>query len=278
MKETVTIPRLGLPPAPPGVIPVPLDRSFDAVEPVDLPTRPADPVWPPLPTPVELPVAPFSPGPEPTAAVVVTPRRDPVGPGCGWAFTGQGAPTYDAAAAAATRAATIDAARGRLLLAQQAWRAAVVGYWQASARFETATVAYAFYADQVRSVGVAWSAIEQARADYRSALVAYRAAVSERDALLAEQATALRAYQAALAACAVVPTTPPAPTVPATPEQPGASGPPATSPTTPAPVCPPPRPAVLDRPVPPVPVPPVPPPDPRPAAPPASTPGGPPTR
>ncbi len=283
--EGVTAPPQPLPAPPAGIAPAPLDRVVDPLPLVTLPNRPADPVWPPaLPTAVASPQAPLPPGPQPTATMIPIQQRDDVGPGCGWAFTGQAAPVVDDAVLIATREATISQAQNNLDVLQNQWGQSVVAYWAAAAQYDLAAAAFRAYATQVSSVAAQWQQITDARNAYATSLTAYQQAQADLAAYLAARATAQAAYDLAVAACAAAPTpvaTTPTPATTSPGPGPAASGPPAAppsgSPTATAPpptalaTCPPPRPAVLDQPAPTLLPSPLPPADPRPGA--ATSPG-----
>ena len=272
--QPVVIAASPLPSPPAGVSSRNLAAPLDPLPTVVLPsTQPTDPVWPAaLPVPVPAPSSPSPVPAQPTAAVAKYQIRDDVGPGCGWAFTGQAAPPFNQAAADAARAATVTKVRTDLLAAQQAWGQQVIAYWNAANAYEQAIGRYRLYAAQVQQVSTAWAAIQSARDAYALALAKWQQAVTQRTTLIAQQQKAAADYQAAQAACAAIPsnlptstsspTTTSAPTGGSTPTT--TSAPPATPPATPTVVCPPPRPAVLDQTIPPVPPTPTPPPDPRP--------------
>ena len=281
--QPVVVPEVPLPAAPAGVTPRNLAAPLDPLPAVVLPSvQPSDPVWPAaLPAPVPAPSSPTPVPPQPTAAIAKYQVRDDVGPGCGWAFTGQSAPPFNQDAADAARAASINTVRSNVLAAQQAWGQQVVAYWTAAAAYEQAIGRYRLYAAQVQQVSTAWAAIQSARDAYVVALATWQQAVNQRTALIGQQQAAALAYQNALAVCAAQPSNLPtissSPTATTTegptgqPSPTTTAGPSPSSPsTTPTPACPPTRPAVLDQVVPPVPPAPVPPPDPRPT--PAATP------
>jgi hypothetical protein len=245
---------------PPGLTPVPSTWSPTPLPSVSLPERPADPVWPAdLPAGVvESPVPPAVLAPAPTLSIVPSRLDDPVGPGCGWAFTGQSAPPFDAGTEAVTAQGRVAQAREDLAAAQQAWQVSVVSYWQAVADYSALATSYTAYATAVREVARAWDRITAARKAYNDAVDAYNAAVRAREQFLLDQATAQAEYDNALAVCAVI--SPSAsPTDTASPTS-------TASPTTQVgPQCPPAVPPILSQ-LPPT-LPPIPtlPPDPRPS-------------
>ncbi len=261
----VTVDPLG-PPAPPmGVTAVALDTPAPDLPTVVVPDRPADPVWPAeLPAPVIKPTAPTSPGVEPVSTVIKVPEIDTVGPVCGWGYTLTAAPDVNPAEIAERKSTLALAARSNLLARQQAWRPAVLTFYQDWATYQTAVNAYQRYASSVSAVAVAWSVISEQRKAYRAALAAYERAIVARDEFLAEQTAARTAYDAEVAACLIPVPTPTAPTPSTSPGATPEATPTPTPTPTPVRICPPIRPAILDQLPPTVPLQPTPPPDPRP--------------
>jgi len=252
-------------PAPPaGVTPVPATWSPAPLPSVSIPVRPADPVWPAdLPSGFASPVPPSPLAPAPVQSLVPSRLDDPVGPGCGWAFTGQVAPPFDAATEAVLAQTRVAQAKQDLAAAQQAWQTEVVQYWQAVADYRAAAAAYTAYDAAVGQVARAWDRISAQRQAYADAVTAYNLAVDARQQFLLDQAAAQTAYDQAVAACPPVAGTPApsdasTPSAAPTPTAPAPSGEPAT------PGCPPPVPAILQETPPAVPPLPTPPPDPRP--------------
>lgn len=256
---------------------------------VDLPRRPADPVWPAaLPAKVTKPHLPDAPK-LPTATVTLRERvADPVGPGCGWTFLRESAPPFDAANAAQVLAEHRLRETARLDRAAYDYAGRVGTYRAALTQYASAATAWRAYAADVEKVATAWRTIRQERYQYNEQLRAYNDAVAARDAFLAAQAEAATTYQQLLDACAnqpapvptppviPAPTTQPTPptgtplpsptgTAPSVPDPTATSG--ATSPAQPTPrtpACPPHRPSILDENAPTVPPAPTPPADPRP--------------
>jgi len=243
-------------PRPPsGITPAPVGWSPTPLPSVSMPVRPADPVWPEaLPaTEVGSPVPPSVLAPAPTLSVVPSRFADPVGPGCGWAFTGQTGPPYDPAAEAVAAQGRVAQAREGLSAAQQAWQANVVQYWAQVGEYTTQANAYTAYALAVRKVAVAWDRITAERTAYADAVERYNAAAAAREQFLLDQAAAQTDYDTAVAEClAASPSATPT----------ASASPSATDPT--APQCPPPVPPILNQVAPTVPPLPTPPPDPRP--------------
>jgi hypothetical protein len=243
------LPPSGITPAPVGWSPTPLPS-------LSVPQRPADPVWPEnLPTTdVGSPVPPSVLAAAPTLSRVPSRLDDPVGPGCGWAFTGQPAPPYDAGIEAVTAEGRVTQAREELVAGQQAWQANVVQYWQQVADYTTQARSYTAYATAVRQVAQAWDHISAQRTLYAEAVDRYNQAVAAREQFLLEQAAAQIDYDAAVAACD-------AGSPSATP-----SGTPSPTPDPTAVDCPPLVPPILSQVAPIVPPLPTPPPDPRPTS------------
>ena len=243
------------PRAPSGVTPAPAGWSPTPLPSVSLPVRPADPVWPDtLPaTQVVSPVPPSILAPAPTLSMVPSRLDDPVGPGCGWAFTGQNGPPYVAAAEAVAAQGRVAQAKLDMSVAQQAWQANVVQYWSQVAAYTTQADAYSAYAAEVRKVALAWDRITAERTAYASAVDVYNAAAAAREQFLLDQAAAQNEYDTAVALCeGISPSTTPSPSA-------------SPSSTDPSVQCPPPVPPILSQVAPTVPPLPTPPPDPRPS-------------
>ena len=252
-------------PAPPqGVTPVPTTWSPTPLPSVSYPVRPADPVYPlDLPTAVGSPLPPSPLAPAPVSTVVPSRLDDPVGPGCGWAFTGQVAPPYDATTEAQLAQGRVTEAQQTLAAAQQAWQVSIVAYWQSVGDYEAQAAAYVAYEAAVRQVAQAWDVISVQRQAYADAVTAYNLAAAARQQFLLDQAAAQTAYDQAVAACqnGTPPTDAPVPTDPTLPTDTAAPLP------TDVPVfggCPPTVPDILSQPGPTLPPIPTPPPDPRP--------------
>jgi len=279
------------PTLPPGSTPVPHTYVPSPAPSISYPSRPADPVWPvDLPTPVATPDLPLVPTLPPSATSVPSRAPDPVGPGCGWAFTGQVPPRYDEVQQVALARGLADQARAALLQAQAQWQSSTLNYWQQVPTYATQLQDFLAYAAAVRDVALSWDSISAQRDAYDKAVAAYNDALAAQQQFITEQQQAQAAYDAALTACAnapvytpvPLPTFTPAPTTsPSDTASPTSSaGPnptdssptpgPTTSTPTPSPTgpvgCPPKRPAILDQQVPALPPVPTPPPDPRPSA------------
>jgi hypothetical protein len=243
------------PRAPSGVTPAPVGWSPTPLPSVSVPERPADPVWPDTLPAVQVgsPLPPSILAPAPTLSLVPSRLADPVGPGCGWAFTGQTGPAYDAGVEAVNAQGRVVQAREELSAAQQAWQTNVVQYWQQVGDYTTQADSYTGYAVAVRKVAVAWDRISAERTAYADAVTRYNEAAAAREQFLLEQAAAQTDYDDAVAVClAAFPSATPAP-----------SGSPSPSGTA-AGDCPPPVPDILSQVAPTVPPLPTPPPDPRP--------------
>jgi len=262
------------PVAPQGVTPLPDPWTPSPLPSVSYPVRPADPVYPvDLPTAVGSPVPPSPLAPAPSVSVVPSRLDDPVGPGCGWAFTGQLAPPYDAASEAQVALGRVTQAQQDLSAAQQAWQASIVGYWQSVGDYQAQAAGYVAYQAAVRRVAQVWDVISAQRQAYADAVTAYNLAAAARQQFLLDQASAQTAYDQAVAACqsGTVPTGTPTPTdtalpVPTDVPTDTAAPLPSDVPTVAA-GCPPPVPAILSQPGPSVPPVPTPPPTPTPPPP-----------
>jgi hypothetical protein len=194
---------------------------------------------------------------------------DPKGPGCGWAFTGQLAPPYDAANEATIARARAEQAQTDLVIKQQTWQSDLVSYWEAAPVYEQQAQVFAAYAASVNQVALAWDTITRARDTYAAQVAAYDAAASARVQFFNDQAAAQAAYDAAIASCAAF-TASPSPTPTPTPSDSLSPSPTDTATPTPTvtlpPGCPPTVPPILSQVPPTLPPIPVPPPDPRPSA------------
>jgi len=250
---------------PPGLtVPAPVETASPVDVPtVTLPEEPGLPFWPEqLPSPVPTPSAPAAPRHLGWNRTVPVQVQDAQGPGCGWSFTGQPVPNFDAAAAAATAAVDLDSATRVLSSDIASYLAEVPAYEAAYTRYLADVRAFQSYAQAVDAVAAAWGVIRMDQAQYHEAMDRYTAAVTARDGFLARQTAARTAYETAVALCAghtPVPTPTPPPPVPAT-----------TAPTPPVPttapplVCPPVPAGIITQTAPPLPQPPIEPADPRP--------------
>ena len=250
-------------------------------------------MWPlDLPTPVPTPDLPITPTLPPSATSVPSRAPDPIGPGCGWAFTGQVPPRYDEVQQVALARGLADQARAALLQAQAQWQSNTLSYWQQVPTYATQLQDFLAYAAAVRDVALAWDSISAQRDLYDKAVTAYNDALAAQQQFIAAQQQAQAAYDAALTACANAPVYTPQPnpttsspsasasessstgpidTATPTPIPTGPTSTPTPPPTGPA-GCPPARPAILDQPIPTLPPVPTPPADPRPPV--SSSPSG----
>jgi len=238
---------------------------------VTLPEEPAFPFWPErVPSPVPAPTAPTIPDYPALTTMAPVQVLDGQGPGCGWAFTGQSVPNFDAAAAASK--AAVDAERAADTLARNvaAYSAGVGAYQEAYPRYLADVRAFQTYSQALDTVAAAWKVIRRDQAEYREAMASYTAALTARDLFLARQTAARTAFTTAVALCArgPIPTRAPtaAPTAVPTTVPNGPTRPvPTTTPTTPVLVCPPVPAPITTQTAPATLQPPPPPADPRPA-------------
>lgn len=208
---------------------------------VDTIPPPAPPITPPaLPAPVPTPEMPEAPTKPPEHKTVGLRVEDPTGPGCGWAFTGQKAPSYDGTAARAKFRSDLDQARSSLASRWSAWQRDKVSYYVSYARYAAAVKEYTDYADEVSSIVAQWEKVIAVRNAYVDALANWRAAKAAHDSFLQRQQAARKQYDQAKAACAATPAPPPPPP-PTDPTQPPPPAPP------PTPGCPPKRPPILGQ-------------------------------
>ena len=223
-------------------VPAPARASAPPV--VDLPLatppeEPAFPFWPErVPTPVPTPSAPVMPAYPALTATAPVQVPDGQGPGCGWAFTGQPVPNFDAAAAASKAAVDAERASNKLGANAASYVAGVGVYGAAYTRYLAEVRVFQAYAKALDEVAAAWEVIRLDQADYQEALELYTAALTARDLFLAQQLAAKTTYATALALCAGTPTPPTSPTrPPVTVPTTAPTG--APTPTPPVLVCPP---------------------------------------
>jgi hypothetical protein len=199
---------------------------------------------------------------------VVRQIDDARGPGCGWAFTGQVAPVFDAVKAEGDFVIARKRAERRMAASWVAWQDAKFAYYADHAQYRADARAYRAYAEGVAVVSAAWAVVESARASYFAAVAEYEAAVEVAEVFEVDRLLARETFRVERAACAERANEPaPAPTPTPTPTPDGSGkgkGGDKSSEvvepeeTLPAMVCPPVRPDILsqERPgVPPVPVP-----------------------
>lgn len=191
------------PPSGAQKVPVPApDLPIPAV-----PERPATPQ--PLPTegPVALPEYQYAPAaPDaPTRPPMETtaPKRipDPVGPGCGWDFTGQQPPHFDQEKADAELQRAVDRARGDLRRQWRAWPGEQADYFGEYAAYRAAVEDYEVYAAEVSEVASAWNVIWGARNRYYAALDSWRGQQQARRTFFDRQEAARQRYRQAVRDC-----------------------------------------------------------------------------
>lgn len=127
--------------------------------------------------------------------------RDSEGPGCGWVFTGQSAPSFDPEKADATFETDTRDGREASEMAWQKWFTARIAYVDDYDRFAKQVNQYNSYIVTVGHVAAMWKLISEAREDYEEALTQYAAEVKTRDAFLKEQSAARTKYEENQAAC-----------------------------------------------------------------------------
>lgn len=245
---------------PPGVaVPAPVSTPAEIDLPdASLPDKPDFPFWPEqLPRQTPAPTAPDVPDYPALTTTAPVGVRDGQGPGCGWSFTGQSAPNFDAAAAATKAAADAEAAANTLGANAAAYTAAVPAFNAAYTRYLADVLAFRAYARAVDKVAASWDVIRADQARYHEAMRLYTAALAARDEFLRVQAAATTAYSTDLALCAAPSPTAPPTIAPPTTAPPGPTAPPLVCPPVPAPI--------ITQTAPTPPQSPTPPPDPRPS-------------
>lgn len=204
LPETVSIPEPDLPEAPDdpvvevGEETVTLDYATfpftpEQVDEVQRPAVPSYPVWPELPAELEVPDAPEPPAVPPTETSVDVAHEDVDGPGCGWAFTGERVPPFDAEKAEKDRDEAVDRAETELEEGVERWQQAVAEYWEAWPTYLAQVAEYRTYAQEVAEVTEAWDVIaeqwrafRQEHAQWQDEADAHAELVAEREALQAE--------------------------------------------------------------------------------------------
>lgn len=268
--EKVSIAAAQLPDIPAGTTATRVElpgKSLDLSE-VKPSPKPAYPVWPVMPDPLQLPEAPEAPQAKaPTETAIDAPAEDKAGPGCGWAFTGMKAPTFDPAAAAIAKTNLTLAAMSKLNADAKKWQSSVLDYWVKFAAYEKAATAYKDYSKAVSDVNAAWAEIGKQWDAYNDRLEAFRKQTKARADFLTAQKAASADYDKATAVCNAPQPPAPTPTPSTAPTASGQTPPPqVTAPQSPRPGCPAQKPDILGQPTPEVMAEPTPPADPRPKA------------
>lgn len=238
----------------------PSETPIVAPKPVSLPKAPEAPIEPAgLPAAVPLPgAAPAAPAAAPLSTVIPERVRDEVGPGCGWAWTGQAPPVYDDSVEKQRADAEQVTAQENLRAGYAAYLSGRAGYLDAYMSYASAVTSYSQYVEQVNAVAAQWDYINTERAKYRRALDNYYAAIAAREKFFVDRQAAQGAYDALVQQCAaqdatrgtVVPEPTPAPTptpVPTPAPTPTVEPTAPPEPEEPKLQCPPSRPGILDQ-------------------------------
>jgi hypothetical protein len=99
----------------------------------------------------------------PDGVVAGIPLADEVGPGCGWAFTGQEAPSFDEERLQLAADEALQAAKLELAAAAAQWKADEARFLGEYADFQLRTAAYSAYQEYQRVRANAQAALERAR-------------------------------------------------------------------------------------------------------------------
>lgn len=238
----------------------------------DSPTKPEEPL--PAGVPANLPSKVAQPSTKivsikevPESTTTIDERvEDPEGPGCGWAWTGQKAPVFDASEekARADKAARKEIERMRGEYGE--YQNSVVANHNTTLQYNREADAYNAYVKSYDSVAEQWEDINQKRSAYRTLLDQYWEDMDAYESFQDDLQEAQKAYEASEQKCRDNPTiteertvTPP-PTTPQASDGGGESPAPATPETevveVPNPDCPADRPEILDQQAPSVPTPP----------------------
>ncbi|MGK3708762.1 hypothetical protein [Arthrobacter sp. IK3] len=180
--------------------PVPAPVIADA--PAEPMAEPDFPVWPLMPEALPFPEAPKAPASEaPTARSFPVPADDKAGPGCGWSFTGQKAPGFDADAALASEKQQSEQALKDLKADAKTWQGDVLAYWKSYDAYKKDAEKYKKYAAEVAETNRAWSAIVDKWDKYYELKAEYDEYVAERDAFLERRDAARAEYDEQVKAC-----------------------------------------------------------------------------
>lgn len=201
-----------------------------------------------LPAAVAPPVVPQAPSKPTLAREVQRGVEDTTGPGCGWAFTAQQIPPFDATKAASLFEKDVSTAEHALDRTWTRWQKARVAYYRHFARYLDAAADYRHYAHRIAKISAAWNVIAVARDAYTTAYAAWQDAMSARSVWQIDHDQAKVDYQAAKATCHQQnqePTDPPSATEPTS--DPSTAPTPSASPSAPTVQCPPQRPTILDE-------------------------------
>ncbi|MCC3299437.1 hypothetical protein [Arthrobacter caoxuetaonis] len=259
--------------------PIPAPDLVDGpAEPME---EPGFPVWPLMPEPLDMPEAPKAPAAAaPTQKSFPVPAADTTGPGCGWAFTGQKAPGFDAGHSRDTEKKQSEQARRDLEAGAKDWQEDVLAYWKSYDSYKAAAEKYSKYADKVAETNRAWRVIAAEWDEYNAALDEYESDRAAREDFLDRRDAARAEYEKQVKICSLpVPSEAPVPQVPEKAPEPSPTPSSAPSPSAePVPTadpaetrelkvrdgCPPEKPSILTEDVPEVPKAPEKPRDPRP--------------
>ena len=177
--------------------PPPLPTEVERPEPLD----PAPTALPDLPAEVARPEAPTPPSEPNLDGTVARSIADPEGPGCGWSYTGQAAPEFDAGAAERAHEQAVKAERERLVDEAVAFEQAKVNFYRAWSEHLSAVAAYEAYVTELSTVLAQWQEVAEARATFVAAFEEYRASVRANEEFQARQTQARATYEAAVQRC-----------------------------------------------------------------------------
>lgn len=183
---------------------VPLDVIAPALP--EVPARPEPLVpeatdLPPLPLEVERPTAPVPPAEPDLNGRAQLAIPDPEGPGCGWEFTGEAVPEFDAKEAETRHERAVTKEQQRLVDERVEFERGKVAFYRAWAEHERAATAYQSYVDEMTLVVAQWQVVIDARAEYVAEFEKYRRSRDAYDAFVAEQQEARETYDAQVEDC-----------------------------------------------------------------------------
>lgn len=183
-------------------------RNIEDAKPLEYPTikeysRPLAPVPVEMPEnevpePSEMPKAPTKPE---TSRTIPERVKDPVGPGCGWAFTELAAPVFDDEEEKARADKQEKEVRAEMRQNYLNFLSERRDFILAYAEYSRQVAAYRKYAEQVQEVGEQWEYINKVRAEYRARLDEYWRLVEARESFAERQEQAQEEYDAAVQQC-----------------------------------------------------------------------------
>lgn len=213
----------------------PTPRLVEDLRPVEvtIPTTPTFPhapeTLPPMPEKPQTVLAPVKPVLTTSFGARVP---DPIGPGCGWAFTGFTPPPTDDALLTKTITETTAKKQAELHAGVSAYTTSLTAYDTARVEFDKLNPAWMQWAGEVSTIASKWRQQGREWDTYTTNKKRYDEAVKARDQFFIDRQKAQETYDAGMQACSVMVTPPPVEvTTYPTPIQPDPSTDPTASPS-----------------------------------------------